>query len=164
MNFFTDAIDWAKSKLNPTKNERVIQKTLMIFDPVTGNLLNDADIRDSETYRSVNGTVAWLYDPWDGVSRDSHRVLRDLDCRKRTIDNQLPYDTDSGVIIHRLNTIFRDEATTRAWFFNPYTGERRTPKDIGTDPLGKLIPHDPEGFLRAHLQRLQNEQKSKEND
>lgn len=26
-----------------------------------------------------------------------------------------------------------------AWIYNPYTGNMRDPRDIGTDPFGKLI-------------------------
>ena len=38
---------------------------------------------------------------------------------------------------------WREYHTNMAWLFNPYTGDRRHPADVGSDPFGCLIKYLP---------------------
>ena len=50
---------------------------------------------------------------------------------------------------------WREHHGKTAWLFNPWTGERRTAQDVGSDPFGHLI--HPGGDIAAHKDGGANE-------
>lgn len=69
--------------------------------------------------------------------------------------NGLPYLTDAD---GPTAEAFREQHGPVAWLYNPWTRERRDPRDIGTDVLGRLIvPPYEEGEYTPEEQELNKE-------
>ena len=50
-------------------------------------------------------------------------------------------------------TQYRCYHGSKAWLFNPWTGDRRDARDVGSDVFGELI-HTPGSLLGAHHEPL----------